>query len=101
MAETFDQAFRDHQNREADLDQQEDERRAKEVERQIAILEPFWLWLASEFPKTTIDSKIRHDYNDAFFEFGEYYVGVSGDVCISNPSDGIVEWIYQRFLDQQ
>ena len=101
MAEAFDQQFLDHQNREAELQELEDADRAKEIDRQIAILEPFHLWLASEFPKTPIGAKITHDYTNAFFEFGEYYVGVSGDDCITDAADGIVEWIYQRFLDQQ
>jgi len=100
MAESFDTALHDHQSHEEELERLESIERAKEVQRQIEILEPFHTWLGREMPKS-IGSKVFHDYENACFEFGPYYVSVKGDQCVGDAKDGIVEYLFDKFLASQ
>jgi len=95
-----DQELTDYLNDQDKADAIEDALRAKEVQRQKEILEPFHTWLGREMPHA-IGSKVFHDYENACFEFGPYYVSVEGDVCVGDSQDGIVEYLFEKFLESQ
>jgi len=81
------------------LDELQDAADAANVEREKAILQPFFDWLCVQMPEAMVGSKIWHDYTNAFFTVDTTYISVEGDQCVSDDCKAVWAWIYERFTN--